>query len=152
MSTSDRAASVYTGAAAAAQHEVAHAADLATRRQFAVGGHRDAAGDVVVAAAVEVARMPAHISSTTARCGGRRTHGAAHLDQRRPQRVQRTDVEFGGGVKAARRDGAGRRQHPVAADQLAEVSLADQQVIAELVELVGVPPVAAGGRANPGRC
>ena len=69
-------------------------------------------------------------------------HGAAHLDQRRPQRVEGGDVEFGCGVEPSGGDGAGRRQHAVAADELAGVVLADQQVIAELVEAVGVAAVA----------
>ncbi len=68
-------------------------------------------------------------------------HGAAHLDQRRPQRVQAADVEFGCGVKPSGGDGARRRQHPVAADKLAGVVLADEKVIAELVEPIGVSTV-----------
>ena len=71
-------------------------------------------------------------------------HSAAHFDQRRPQRVKPLDVEFRCGVKTSGGDGARRRQHPVAADQFAGVVLADQQVIAVLVEAVGVATI--GGR------
>ncbi len=89
--------------------------------------------------------MPAHIEQHHAAVAVVvADHGAAHLDQRRPQRVQRGDVEFGCGVEPSGGDGAGRRQHAVAADELAGVVLADQQVIAELVEPVGVSAV---GRA-----
>ena len=108
-------------------------------------GHRDAAGDVVVAAAVEVGQdARPHQQHDAAVAVVVAHHGAAHLDQRGPQRVEAGDVEFGCGVEPARGDGARRRQHPVAADELAGVVLADQQVIAELVEAVGVPAV---GRA-----
>ena len=81
-------------------------------------------------------------------------HRAAHLDQRGPQRVEALHVEFGCGIQAAGGDGARRRQHPVAADELAGVVLADQQVIAVLVEAVGVPagvdPGLAPVSAKPG--
>ncbi len=77
-------------------------------------------------------------------------HRAAHLDQRGPQRVEALHVEFRCGVEAAGGDGAGRRQHPVAADEFAGVVLADQQVIAVLVEAVGVAAVVES-RAVPGQ-
>jgi hypothetical protein len=76
--------------------------------------------------------------------------GASHLDERRSQPVQRGDVELGGGVEPARRDRPRRRQHAVAAHQFARAVLADQQVVAVLVEPVGVTSVWRGGQAESG--
>ena len=137
-----RADGVLGGVALA--HEVAHAADLRARRLPVPPshGHRHAAGDVVVAAAVEVGQdARPHQQHDAAVAVVLAHHGAAHLDQRRPQRVECADVELRGGVEPARGDGAGRREHAVAADELAGVVLADQQVVAELVEAVGVSAV-----------
>ncbi len=108
----------------------------------AVHRHRHATGDVVVAAAVQVGQdARPHQQHHAAVAVIVAHHRAAHLDQRGPQRVQRADVEFGCGVEPSGGDGARRRQHPVAADELAGVVLADQQVIAVLVEAVGVAAV-----------
>ena len=83
--------------------------------------------------------MPAHISSTTPPLRWSFAHHCtAHLDQRRPQRIKALDIEFRCGVETSGGDGPRRRQHPVAADKFAGVVLADQQVIAVLVEAVGV--------------
>ena len=86
--------------------------------------------------------MPAHISSTTPplRWSSRTTARPISTSDGRSA-IQRGDVEFGCGVEASGGDGAGRRQHAVAADELAGVVLADQQVVAELVEPVGVSAV-----------
>ncbi len=113
-----------------------------------LNGHRDATGDVVVAAAVEIGQdARPHEQHDAAVSVVVANHGAAHLHQGRPQRVQPCDVEFGCGVKPSCGDGARRREHPVAADELAGVVLADQQVIAVLVETVGVAAVDAHRRA-----
>ena len=86
--------------------------------------------------------MPAHINEQHATVAVVfADHGAAHLDQRRPERIQRGYVEFGCGVEPSGGDGTRRRQHAVTADELAGVVLADQQMIAELVEAVGVSTV-----------
>ncbi len=126
-----------------AQHEIPDTADLAARRRVRIlNGHRDATGDVVVAAPVEVGQNARpHEQHDAAVAVVVANHGAAHLDQRRPQRIQTGDVEFGCGVEPSGGDGARRRKHAVAADQLAGVVLADKQVIAELVEPVGVSAV-----------
>ena len=90
--------------------------------------------------------MPAHISSTTRAVAViLADDGAAHLDQRRPQRVEGADVELRGRVEPACGDGAGRREHAVTADELAGSVLANQQVVAELVEAVGI----STGRTRP---
>ena len=96
--------------------------------------------------------MPAHMSSTTPplRWSSRTTARPISTSDGRSA-SSAGDVEFGCGVEPACGDGARRRKHPVAADELAGVVLADQQVIAELVEPVGVPAVASRlSSANPG--
>ncbi len=96
--------------------------------------------------------MPAHISSTTPplRWSSRTTaRPISTSDGRSGSRpVTSNSVAV---YKPSGGDGARRRQHAVAADQLAGVVLADQQVIAELVEAVGVSAVGpAPSSANPG--
>ncbi|CKS61621.1 Uncharacterised protein [Mycobacterium tuberculosis] len=73
-------------------------------------------------------------------------HGAAHLHQRRPQRIERANVEFRCGVESSGGDGTRRCQHPVATHQLTGVVVADQQVIAVLVEPVAIPARIRGRR------
>ena len=77
-------------------------------------------------------------------------HGAAHFDQRRPQRVKAGDIEFRCGVKASGGYGARWRQHPIAADQFTGVLLANQQVITVLVEAVSVQTVNGAGQFESG--
>ena len=144
---------VLRGRGVPAPHEIAYTADLAAGRLVvrALDGHGHAAGDVVVAAAVQIGQdARPHQQHHTTVAVVLAYHGAAHFDQRRPQRVKARYVEFGCGVKTSGGDGSRRRQHPVAADQFAGVVLADQQVIAVFVEAVGIQPVGGAGQANPG--
>ncbi len=89
--------------------------------------------------------MPVHISSTTAplRWSARTTARPISTRDGRSASSAR-DVEFGCGVETSGGDRAGRRQHAVAADEFAGGVFTHQQVIAELVEPVGVQAVAAG--------
>ncbi|GAB3870547.1 hypothetical protein GCM10027610_132510 [Dactylosporangium cerinum] len=70
--------------------------------------------------------------------------GAAGLDQSPAQLVQAGEVELGVGVEPAGRHRAVRRQHPVGPDDGAGALLADDQVVAVLVEGVDVQPGGAG--------
>ena len=96
--------------------------------------------------------MPAHISSTTPplRWSSRTT---ARPISTRDGRSASSSVTSNS-VALYRPPAAmapGRRQHPVAADEFAGPVLADEQVVAEFVEPVGVPAVGgARSRSNPG--
>ena len=95
--------------------------------------------------------MPAHISSTTRAVAMVVVHHrASHLHHRRPQRIQRCDVEFRCGVEAPGGGGAPWRQHAVATHQLTGVLLADQQVVAVLVEPVDIEPGGVAGQRESG--
>ena len=74
--------------------------------------------------------------------------GASGLDELIPQRAQAGHVELAVGVPAAGPLGGLRRQHPVGADDLAGGVVADDQVIAEVVELVDVPAVHGAGQVG----
>jgi hypothetical protein len=62
----------------------------------------------------------------------------AGLHQRGPQLGQRAEVELTVGVQPPGVGGPLRRQHPVAADDLARAVLAHDEVVAELIEPVDV--------------
>ena len=64
--------------------------------------------------------------------------GAAGLDQAPAQLVQAGEVELGRRRRAAGGGRAVRRQHPVGPDDLAGALLADDEVVAVLVERVDV--------------
>ena len=137
---------VYSEACAPAETKSRTARIWRARRlvRRALHGDRHTAGDVVVAAAVQVGQDARPHQQHDAAVAVVVPHdGAAHLDQRRPQRVELGRRRTPWRCRDPRGDGAWRRQHPVAADQLAGAVLADQQVVAELVEPVGIAAVEA---------
>src|SRR6201999_2747501 len=109
--------------------------------------HRYATGDVVVVAVIEIGQDAGpHQKYDRAVAVIVVHHRTAHLDQRRPQRIQCLNIEFRCRVKSPGRDRAGRGKHAVATHQLTGVVLAHQQVVAVLVEAVDVQAVALPGQ------
>jgi hypothetical protein len=79
-------------------------------------------------------------------------HRATHVHQRPSQRIECANVEFGCEIKASGCDRACGRQHPVAAHEFTGVLLADQQVLAVLIESIDIrTPSAVGIGSLPQR-
>lgn len=72
--------------------------------------------------------------------------GAADLDEARPDRVERREVELALRVQASGHRGPLRGQQPVGADDLAGHGVADEQVVAVGVEAVHVESGLRGGQ------
>ena len=98
--------------------------------------------------------MPAHISPQHGTGAVVGAHARPpHLDQPRPQRIERGEVELGLRCTARpRRPPRPGWEHPVAADHLVGDLVQHQQVVAVLVEAVGVEAVrdAVDGRLETG--
>src|SRR5690606_38485283 len=124
-----------------AEQQVAHAAHVHSGRIVRVVAHRHrhaphhplVSGELDV---VQDARPHQRQHRTDAVIGNHA--GAAHFDDPVAGGVEAGEVEFGGGVVAAGGGDLVRRQHPVTADELFGQLVADQQVIAVLIEPVGV--------------
>ncbi|BDH58469.1 hypothetical protein MTP03_34080 [Tsukamurella sp. PLM1] len=105
-------------------------------------GHADGAHRVPDPAQIAVGEEAGpHQAQDAARAVVGADARAAHLQGLGPDAVEGAQFELRREVQAAGRDGTGRREDPVAADDLAGGLVPDHEMVAELIEVIGVAAV-----------